>query len=91
MPIDFQFHGPEFSRVIIFPFLMTEHLMLSIPFGIKEKNATILILLIILVSMNFYNLILNSEGTGKVNWKGVAYYNKLINYLLKRGNFLWSL
>ncbi|KAH9763612.1 Beta-glucosidase 44 [Citrus sinensis] len=24
-------------------------------------------------------------GTGKVNWKGVAYYNQLINYLLKRG------
>ncbi|KAH7549385.1 hypothetical protein JRO89_XS13G0023200 [Xanthoceras sorbifolium] len=24
-------------------------------------------------------------GTGKVNWKGVAYYNRLINYLLKRG------
>ncbi|KAF4385259.1 hypothetical protein G4B88_026542 [Cannabis sativa] len=25
------------------------------------------------------------EGTGKVNWKGVAYYNRLINYMLKRG------
>ncbi|XP_034674012.1 beta-glucosidase 44-like [Vitis riparia] len=25
------------------------------------------------------------EGTGKVNWKGVAYYNRLINYLLKKG------
>ncbi|XP_062026444.1 beta-glucosidase 44-like [Rosa rugosa] len=25
------------------------------------------------------------DGTGKVNWKGVAYYNRLINYLLKRG------
>ncbi|GMH05532.1 hypothetical protein Nepgr_007372 [Nepenthes gracilis] len=25
------------------------------------------------------------EGTGRVNWKGVAYYNRLINYLLKRG------
>ncbi|TQD73022.1 hypothetical protein C1H46_041457 [Malus baccata] len=25
------------------------------------------------------------NGTGNVNWKGVAYYNRLINYLLKRG------
>ncbi|KAJ7970294.1 Beta-glucosidase [Quillaja saponaria] len=25
------------------------------------------------------------DGTGKVNRKGVAYYNRLINYLLKRG------
>ncbi|GLT37435.1 hypothetical protein SLA2020_117530 [Shorea laevis] len=25
------------------------------------------------------------DGTGKVNWKGVAYYNRLINYLLERG------
>ncbi|XP_010533966.1 PREDICTED: beta-glucosidase 44-like [Tarenaya hassleriana] len=25
------------------------------------------------------------EGTGKVNWKGVAYYNSLIDYLLKKG------
>ncbi|XP_027357672.1 beta-glucosidase 44-like isoform X3 [Abrus precatorius] len=25
------------------------------------------------------------NGTGKVNWKGVAYYNRLINYLLERG------
>ncbi|KAF6158079.1 hypothetical protein GIB67_014873 [Kingdonia uniflora] len=25
------------------------------------------------------------NGTGKVNWKGVAYYNRLIDYLLKRG------
>lgn len=25
------------------------------------------------------------NGTGKVNWKGVAYYNRLINYMLKRG------
>ncbi|KAK1565715.1 hypothetical protein Q3G72_033155 [Acer saccharum] len=24
-------------------------------------------------------------GTGKVNWKGVAYYNRLINYLLEKG------
>uniref|UniRef100_A0A2N9GKE1 Beta-glucosidase n=1 Tax=Fagus sylvatica TaxID=28930 RepID=A0A2N9GKE1_FAGSY len=25
------------------------------------------------------------NGKGKVNWEGVAYYNRLINYLLKRG------
>ncbi|XP_057978344.1 beta-glucosidase 44-like [Malania oleifera] len=25
------------------------------------------------------------NGTGKVNWKGVAYYNRLINYMLARG------
>ncbi|KAM6568152.1 hypothetical protein CsatB_016137 [Cannabis sativa] len=25
------------------------------------------------------------DGTGKVNWKGVAYYNRLIDYLLKSG------
>ncbi|KAL6175661.1 hypothetical protein ACLB2K_052300 [Fragaria x ananassa] len=25
------------------------------------------------------------DGTGKVNWKGVAYHNRLINYLLERG------
>ncbi|KAK4280720.1 hypothetical protein QN277_012304 [Acacia crassicarpa] len=25
------------------------------------------------------------NGTGQVNWLGVAYYNRLINYLLKRG------
>ncbi|CAD6232408.1 unnamed protein product [Miscanthus lutarioriparius] len=25
------------------------------------------------------------NGTGKVNWKGVAYYNRLINYMLKIG------
>ena len=25
------------------------------------------------------------EGAGKVNWKGVAYYNRLIDYLLTRG------
>ncbi|KAK3012895.1 hypothetical protein RJ639_009712 [Escallonia herrerae] len=26
-----------------------------------------------------------TKGSGKVNWKGVAYYNRLINYMLKRG------
>ncbi|XP_019153660.1 PREDICTED: beta-glucosidase 44-like [Ipomoea nil] len=25
------------------------------------------------------------NGTGKVNWKGVAYYNRLINYMLEKG------
>nr|XP_027125940.1 beta-glucosidase 44-like isoform X1 [Coffea arabica] len=25
------------------------------------------------------------NGTGKVNWKGVAYYNRLIDYMLKQG------
>ncbi|KAK1281279.1 Beta-glucosidase 44 [Acorus gramineus] len=25
------------------------------------------------------------DGVGKVNWKGVAYYDRLINYLLKKG------
>lgn len=25
------------------------------------------------------------NGTGQVNWKGVAYYNRLINYLLEKG------
>ncbi|KAK3440568.1 hypothetical protein EUGRSUZ_B00859 [Eucalyptus grandis] len=25
------------------------------------------------------------DGTGKVNWKGVAYYNRLIDYLLSKG------
>ncbi|KDP41124.1 hypothetical protein JCGZ_03615 [Jatropha curcas] len=25
------------------------------------------------------------DGTGKVNWKGVAYYNRLIDYMLKKG------
>ncbi|XVF61588.1 hypothetical protein PTKIN_Ptkin08bG0142000 [Pterospermum kingtungense] len=25
------------------------------------------------------------NGTGDVNWKGVAYYNRLINYMLKKG------
>ncbi|XP_048328931.2 beta-glucosidase 44 [Ziziphus jujuba] len=25
------------------------------------------------------------EGTGKINWEGVAYYNRLIDYMLKRG------
>ncbi|KAK9118217.1 hypothetical protein Scep_016310 [Stephania cephalantha] len=25
------------------------------------------------------------DGTGKVNWKGVAYYNKLIDYMIKTG------
>ncbi|KAL0690740.1 hypothetical protein Bca4012_090419 [Brassica carinata] len=25
------------------------------------------------------------EGTGKINWKGVDYYNRLINYLIQKG------
>ncbi|KAG9143865.1 hypothetical protein Leryth_011513 [Lithospermum erythrorhizon] len=25
------------------------------------------------------------NGSGQINWKGVAYYNKLINYMLKKG------
>ncbi|KAB2020686.1 hypothetical protein ERO13_D07G081100v2 [Gossypium hirsutum] len=25
------------------------------------------------------------EGVGKVNWAGVAYYNRMINYLVKKG------
>ncbi|XP_018439685.1 beta-glucosidase 44 [Raphanus sativus] len=25
------------------------------------------------------------EGTGKINWKGVAYYNRLIDYLVQKG------
>ncbi|GAB4846789.1 Beta-glucosidase 44 [Ancistrocladus abbreviatus] len=25
------------------------------------------------------------DGTGRVNWKGVAYYNRLINFMLERG------
>lgn len=28
----------------------------------------------------------HAEGTGKVNWEGVAYYNRLINYMLKKGS-----
>lgn len=32
-----------------------------------------------------FQVLLMLDGRGKVNWKGVAYYNKLINYLLKRG------
>jgi hypothetical protein len=31
------------------------------------------------------NFVYNVDGTGKVNWKGVAYYNRLINYMLKIG------
>lgn len=27
----------------------------------------------------------HADGTGKVNWKGVDYYNRLINYMLKKG------
>ena len=34
--------------------------------------------------INFQVLVM-LDGRRKVNWKGVAYYNKLINYLLKRG------
>lgn len=30
----------------------------------------------------------NVDGTGKVNWKGIAYYNRLIDYMLKRGKFI---
>lgn len=26
-----------------------------------------------------------TEGAGEVNWKGVAYYNRLIDYLIERG------
>lgn len=33
---------------------------------------------------NLKNLV-NADGTGKVNWKGVAYYNRLINYLIEKG------
>ncbi|WCJ42049.1 beta glucosidase 43 [Euphorbia peplus] len=25
------------------------------------------------------------KGTGEINWKGVAYYNRLINYMIKKG------
>jgi len=39
--------------------------------------------------MIIYNLCRNVDGTGKVNWKGVAYYNRLIDYMLKRGNILY--
>ncbi|XP_065850399.1 beta-glucosidase 44-like isoform X2 [Euphorbia lathyris] len=28
---------------------------------------------------------MHTDGTGEVNWKGVAYYNRLINYMLHRG------
>lgn len=28
---------------------------------------------------------MNAEGTGKINWKGVAYYNRLIDYLVQKG------
>ncbi|KAK6921262.1 Glycoside hydrolase family 1 [Dillenia turbinata] len=28
------------------------------------------------------------EGVGKVNWKGVAYYNRLIDYMLKRVTYI---
>lgn len=33
----------------------------------------------------FCHIFLNVDGTGKVNKKGVAYYNRLIDYMLKRG------
>lgn len=26
-----------------------------------------------------------TEGTGKINWNGVAYYNRLIDYLIQKG------
>lgn len=38
-----------------------------------------------MTGLNLCNPFVNADGTGKVNWKGVAYYNQLINYLLKRG------
>ena len=28
---------------------------------------------------------MNTEGTGKINWNGVAYYNRLIDYLVQKG------
>lgn len=33
------------------------------------------------------NLLFIAEGVGKVNWKGVAYYNRLIDYLLEKGMY----
>jgi hypothetical protein len=31
------------------------------------------------------NCVCYVDGTGEVNWKGVAYYNRLINYMVKKG------
>lgn len=47
---------------------------------LKEKIFNCCI--IIWVWMFFFFI----DGTGEVNWKGVAYYNRLINYMLQQGN-----
>lgn len=35
-------------------------------------------------------IFLHRRGSGKVNRKGVAYYNRLINYMLEKGITLYT-
>ncbi|KAL3570781.1 hypothetical protein D5086_028030 [Populus alba] len=36
------------------------------------------------VSLDFFDFF-DADGAGKVNWNGVAYYNRLIDYMIERG------
>jgi hypothetical protein len=33
----------------------------------------------------------DADGAGKVNWKGVAYYNRLIDYMIERGVLFYEI
>ncbi|KAI5648309.1 hypothetical protein M9H77_34314 [Catharanthus roseus] len=46
--------------------------------GLEPKNATGE------VSVDQYHLY-KVKGSGRINWKGVAYYNRLIDYMLEKG------
>lgn len=73
------FRGPEFSHV---------NWLISM----SSLNQDILDYHLIWPSLNLcISLIVDADGTGQVNWKGVGYYNRLINYMLKKGKISMSM
>ena len=67
-----RFHGPEFSLVIV-----SFHLQLLL-------NSNFVFEFVSLDFLAFFDFF-DVDGAGKVNWKGVAYYNRLIDYMIEKG------
>ena len=75
MHIGFRSRGRGYSQVITLKLLIDLILLLLL-------NS--LLVIYIYIYIFFYFCI---DGTGEVNWKGVAYYNRLINYMIDQGNY----
>ena len=76
MLIDSQFLGRGYFQVIKFSFTFIFRSVNIISIGLESS---------ILKKIYVFFFFVLLDGSGEVNWKGVAYYNRLIDYMIQRG------